>query len=66
MSRFFDRNSPDALASTMADCWESLSPGPDLVREKVAYQTARMEIRKFAETFLEIAQAGSVKTIPCR
>jgi glycosyltransferase involved in cell wall biosynthesis len=66
MSRFFDRNSPDALASTMADCWESLSPGPDLAREKVAYQAARMEICKFAETFLEIAQAGAVKTIPCR
>ncbi len=54
-SSFFERTSADALAGLMATYWDSLSPGPDLERESVAWARNREEIVSFAREFLRIA-----------
>lgn len=55
-SSFFDRCSPENLATLLADCWERLSPGPDLEQEQRARETSAEEIQAFGSRFLKIAR----------
>lgn len=55
-SVFFQRESPEHLASFLADWWEQLSPGPDLTQEENARITSQSEVQAFGYRFLEIAQ----------
>jgi glycosyltransferase involved in cell wall biosynthesis len=57
-SLFFDRNSPEHLASLSADWWEHLSPGPDLEQETIAKTNSLSEVQAFGYRFLEIAKGG--------
>lgn len=58
-SLFFERHSPDSLASLLADWWEHLSPGPDLEQESIARTTNFSEVQAFGYCFLEIARSGT-------
>lgn len=53
---FFERNSPEHLASLLADWWENLSPGPDLEQEAIAKTNSLNEVQGFGYRFLEIAK----------
>ncbi|MBR8834033.1 MAG: glycosyltransferase [Stigonema ocellatum SAG 48.90 = DSM 106950] len=55
-SLFFERNSPDHLASILADWWEHLSPGPDVEQEAIAKTNSFSEVQAFGYRFLEIAK----------
>lgn len=57
--RLFDRSSAASLASEISDCWNTLSPGPDLQAETVALEVNRKEVIEFGETFLQIAECCS-------
>ncbi|MDZ7960401.1 MAG: glycosyltransferase [Aulosira sp. DedQUE10] len=56
-SIFFERNSPNHLASLLAKYWEDSSPTPNLEQEKIARKNNLNEIQNFGYRFLEIAQA---------
>ena len=53
---FFQRESPEHLASLLSDWWENLSPGPDLKQEENARINSQSEVQAFGYRFLEIAQ----------
>lgn len=55
---FFERNSPDALASLLADWWENLSSGADLEQEAIAKTNSKREVKAFGYRFLEIAKGS--------
>jgi glycosyltransferase involved in cell wall biosynthesis len=57
-STFFERNSPDNLASLLANWWEHLSPGPDIEQEAIAKTNNIMEVQEFGYRFLEMAKSG--------
>lgn len=57
-SRFFERNSPESLASILADWWEHLSPGPNLEQEAIARTNSLREVQDFGYRFLEIVKAA--------
>jgi hypothetical protein len=60
-SLFFNRESPESLASLLADWWEHLSPGPDLEQEAIARTNNLLEIQEFGERFLEMAKGDPSK-----
>ncbi len=55
---FFQRNNPEDLANVMANCWQTLTPGPDLSQEKLARDRNIEEVQSFGYRFLEIAQGN--------
>lgn len=55
-SVFFERHSPESLASLIADWWQDLSPGPNLEQETVAKTQNLDEVQQFGYRFLEIAR----------
>lgn len=55
-STFFERNSPEHLASLLANWWEHLSPGPDIEQEAITKTNNFMEVQEFGYRFLEIAK----------
>lgn len=57
-SLFFERNSPDSLASLLADCWERLSPGHDPEQEAITRTNSLLEVQGFGYRFLEIAKGS--------
>lgn len=56
-SIFFERTSPESLASVIEDYWVSLYPGPNLEQESIARETNRQEVMEFGKTFLKIANS---------
>jgi len=56
-SAFFERQSPANLASLLEDCWERLSPGPNLEQEALARTRNLNEVQAFGYCFLEIMGA---------
>lgn len=58
-TRFFERSSPESLAPIMADCWNTLLPGPDFERETIAREVNRNEVATFAKLFLAIAKSST-------
>ena len=57
-SIFFERSSPERLASLLADWWADFSPGPDLEKEAIARSNNLNEAQAFGYRFLEIARSG--------
>ncbi|HEY9632643.1 MAG TPA: glycosyltransferase family 1 protein [Coleofasciculaceae cyanobacterium] len=57
-SLLFERNSPESLASLLADWWEHLSPGPDPEQEAIAKTNNLSEVQAFGYRFLEIAKGS--------
>jgi len=55
-SVFFQRESPELLATLLSDWWEHLSPGPDLKQEENARINSQSEVQAFGYRFLEIVQ----------
>lgn len=55
-SKFFDRHSPEALASVLAEAWESLHPGPDMGKEVIARDNNDLRRRFFVKQLLDIAR----------
>lgn len=43
------------LAQKLAQLWISCCPGPELEREAIAWKGYQQRLRRFAETFLEVA-----------
>lgn len=58
-SIFFERHSSESLAAVLIDCWQSLSPGPDLQQETVSKNNNFPQIQSFGNKFLEIAKKNS-------
>lgn len=54
---FFQRNNPENLAHVMANWWQTLTPGPDVEREKLAREKNLIEVQSFGYRFLEIAHS---------
>jgi glycosyltransferase involved in cell wall biosynthesis len=52
---FFDRHSPESLASQIENCWENLSPGPNLKEEETRVEYLK-EVRAFGFSFLKLAR----------
>ena len=55
-SLFFERDSPESLASLLADYWEHLSPGFDPESEAIARTNSLSEVQAFGHRFLKIAK----------
>ena len=53
--RFFARESPESLATALAEWWATLAPGPDLAAEATARTSAEPAIEKFGQEFLRLA-----------
>lgn len=53
---FFDRHSSEELAVILANCWQKLTPGPDLQQEAVSKSNNFPEIQAFGNKFLEITK----------
>ncbi|MDF5725946.1 MAG: glycosyltransferase [Rhizonema sp. PD37] len=53
---FFERNSPEQLASLIADWWEQLLPGPNLEQEDISRKNSYSGVQAFGYRFLEIAR----------
>ena len=53
---FFDRHSPESLSSQIENCWEGLSPGPNLREEEEARLEYLKEVQAFGFSFLKLAQ----------
>jgi glycosyltransferase involved in cell wall biosynthesis len=54
--QFFEQNSPEDLACLMKQCWETLTPGPNLAHEEVAKELNKTEVQDFGYRFLEIVK----------
>lgn len=55
-SLFFERHSPEHLASLMVDWWEHLLPGADLEQEAIARTNSLSAVEAFGQRFLEVAR----------
>lgn len=55
-SVFFERNSCDRLAAVLADCWQKLTPGPDLQQEAESKIDNLVATQAFGNNFIQIAK----------
>lgn len=55
-SIFFERHSSENLAAALADCWQKLTPGPNLQQENESKITNLVETQAFGNKFIEIAK----------
>ncbi len=55
-SVFFESQSPESLASLLADWLQHLSPEPDLSQEAIARVNNTTEVQAFGYRFLEIVK----------
>ena len=62
-SKFFEKMSPQSLASIMAEYWQNSSPGPDLELETIARETNKKEVHTFAYEFLNIAKSRYMEKV---
>ena len=53
-SIFFERHSSQSLATVLSDCWQKLTPGPDLQQEAASKSNNFPEIQAFGNKFIEI------------
>lgn len=52
----FERSSVSQLAECILNYWQSLSPGPDIEKEKISLNRQQEHIKNFGRKFLEIIQ----------
>lgn len=52
----FERSSVSQLAECILNYWESLSPGPDMEKEKISFNQQKEHIKEFGRKFFEIIQ----------
>lgn len=58
-SIFFERHSSQSLATVLADCWQELTPGPDLQQEAASKSNNFPEIQAFGNKFIEIVNEST-------
>jgi len=57
-ARFFDPQSPEALAEILSEWWQTLPPGPDREMEALARMRGERELVDYGRRFLKLARAA--------